>query len=49
MKQGFKYSHLTNEPAEQEIKQPISITNSHILLYGVSGSGMTSFLNYYLD
>ena len=46
---GYKYSTLQTEPVEQDIKQPIGIANSHILLHGTSGSGKTYFLKDYLD
>ena len=56
---GFKYSHLTNQEREQEIKEsreesPREAThinshnNSHFIIYGSSGSGKTSFLKHYL-
>ena len=46
---GFKYSHLTNKEEEQELTPPNTNTNCHMLIYGTSGSGKTSFLKYYLD
>ena len=46
---GFKYSHLTNQPEELPQPQPPTNTNCHVLIYGTSGSGKTSFLEYYLD
>ena len=48
---GFKYSHLTNQPdgLPQTQPQPVSNTNCHMLIYGTSGSGKTSFLKFYLD
>ena len=49
---GFKYSHLTNQEREQEIKESReespSHNNSHFIIYGSSGSGKTSFLKHYL-
>ena len=46
---GFKYSHLTNQEREQEIKeQDNAYSNSHFIIYGSSGSGKTSFLKHYL-
>ena len=52
---GFKYSHLTNQEREQEIKESReesphnnSHNNSHFIIYGSSGSGETSFLKHYL-
>ena len=56
---GFKYSHLTNQEREQEIKEsreesPREAThnnshnNSHFIIYGSSRSGKTSFLKHYL-
>ena len=52
---GFKYSHLTNQEGEQEIKESHEATreaevhgNSHFIIYGSSGSGRTSFLKHYL-
>ena len=56
---GFKYSHLTNQEREQEIKEsreesPREAThnnshcNAHFIIYGSSGSGKTSFLKHYL-
>ena len=56
---GFKYSHLTNQEREQEIKEPReesphnnshcnAHSNSHFIIYGSSGSGKTSFLKHYL-
>ena len=46
---GFKHSHLTNKEEEQELTPPNTNTNCHMLIYGTSGSGKTSFLKYYLD
>ena len=48
--EGFKYSHLTNQEQEQDITQPVSNThtNCHMLFYGSSASGKTSFLKHYL-
>ena len=46
---GFKKSHLTDQPEEVSPSKPITNTNSHMLIYGTSGSGKTSFLKYYLD
>ena len=56
--EGFKYSHLTNQEggASQEqgeaLTQPVSNTathtNCHMLIYGSSASGKTSFLKHYL-
>ena len=47
---GFKYSHLTNQEREQEIKEKTddAYNNSHFIIYGSSGSGKTSFLKHYL-
>ena len=48
---GFKYSHLTNQEREQEIKESREKSphnNSHFIIYGSSGSGKTSFLKHYL-
>ena len=56
---GFKYSHLTNQEREQEIKESREDSpkdareaphnnNSHFIIYGSSGSGKTSFLKHYL-
>ena len=46
-----KYSHLTNQE-EHELTQPVSNTathtNCHMLIYGSSASGKTSFLKHYL-
>ena len=47
--EGFKKSHLTNQPEEVSPSKPIKNTNSHMLIYGTSGSGKTSFLKYHLD
>ena len=51
--EGFKYSHLTNQEEEHELTQPVSNTathtNCHMLIYGSSASGKTSFLKYYLS
>ena len=46
---GIKKSHLTNQPEEISPSKPITNTNSHMLIYGTSGSGKTSFLKYSLD
>ena len=46
---GFKKFHLTNKEEEQELTPPNTNTNCHMLIYGTSGSGKTSFLKYYLD
>ena len=51
--EGFKYSHLTNqgEASQQQgeaLTQPVGNTNCHMLIYGSSESGKTSFLKYYL-
>ena len=52
--EGFKYSHLTNQEQqggdsqEQALTQPVSNTNCHMLIYGSSASGKTSFLKDYL-
>ena len=46
---GFKHSHLTNQPEEISPSKSITNTNSHMLIYGTSGSGETSFLKYYFD
>ena len=45
---GFKFSHLTNQQ-EEELTPAISKTNCHLLVYGSSGSGKTSFLKHYLN
>ena len=55
---GFKYSHLTNQEREscreqtreQEAigEESPSHCNSHLIIYGSSGSGKTSFLKHYL-
>ena len=48
--EGFKYSHLTNQEQQGEaLTQPVSNTNCHMLIYGSSASGKTSFLKYYLS
>ena len=39
---GFKYSHLTNQECEQEIKESPEESphnNSHFIIFGSSGSG----------
>ena len=41
---GFKKSHLANQPEEVSQSKPLSHTNCHMLIYGTSGSGKTSFL-----
>ena len=41
--EGFKYSHLSGKEREHELTQPVSNTKSHMLIYGSSGSGKTSF------
>ena len=46
---GFRKSHLTNQHEELSTSKPITNTNSHMVIYGTSGSGKTSFLKYYLD
>ena len=47
--EGFKNSHLTNQEQQGEaLTQPVSNTNCHMLIYGSSASGKTSFLKYYL-
>ena len=46
---GFKHSLLTNQSEEVSQSKPLSHTNCHLLYYGTSGSGKTSFLKYYLD
>ena len=48
--EGFKCSHLTNQEQEQDLTQPVSNThtNCHMLNYGSSASGQTSFLKQYL-
>ena len=46
---GFKHFHSTNKPEELPQPQPVSNTNKHMLIYGTSGSGKTSFLKYYLN
>ena len=47
----FKYSHLTNQGgASQEgeaLTQSVRNTNCHMLIYGSSASGKTSFLKHY--
>ena len=55
---GFKYSHLTNQEREQEIKgsrddmglglPKDAHSNFHFIIYASSGSGKTSFLKHYL-
>ena len=52
---GFKYSHLTNQEREQEIKESReesphnnSHCNAHFIINGSSGSGKTSFLKHFL-
>ena len=52
---GFKYSHLTNQEREQEIKESReesphnnSHCNAHFIIDGSSGSGKTSFSKHYL-
>ena len=47
--EGFKKSHLTDQPKDEPQVKPITNTNCHFLVYGTSGSGKTSFLKYYLD
>ena len=48
--EGFKYSLLTNQEQQGEaVTQPVSNTNCHMLIYGSSASGKTSFLKYYLS
>ena len=48
--EGFKYSNLTNQEQQGEaLTQPVSNTNCHMLIYGSSSSGKTSFLKYYLS
>ena len=45
----FKHSHLTNQEQQGEaLTQPVSNTNCHMLIYGSSASGKTSFLKHYL-
>ena len=44
-----KHSHITNQPEEVSQSKPVSNTNCHMLIFGTSGSGQTSFLKYYLD
>ena len=46
---GFKKSHPTDQPEEVSQSKPITNTNCHMLIYGTSGSGKTSFLKYYLN
>ena len=46
---GFKNPHLPNQPEEISPSKPITNTNSHMLIYGTSGSGKTSFLKYCLN
>ena len=54
---GFKYSHLTNQEIKESHEATRSsakdvreapLTNSHIIIYGSSSSGKTSFLKHYL-
>ena len=45
----FEKSHLTNQPEEISPSKPITNTNSHMLNYGTSRSGKTSFLKHYSD
>ena len=45
--EGFKYFHLTNQEGEA-LTQQVSNTNCHMLIYGSSASGKTSFLKHYL-
>ena len=53
--EGFKYSHLTNQEQEHgeasQLTQQVSNThtNCHMLIYGSSASGKTSFLKHYLS
>ena len=46
---GFKKFHITNQPEKRSPSEPNINTNSHMLIYGSSGSGKTSFLKSYLD
>ena len=56
--EGFKYSQLTNQEGGEDngeasqLTQPVSYTathtNCHVLIYGNSASGKTSFLKHYL-
>ena len=46
---GFTYSHLTNQEEQLELTPSIENTNYHILMFGSSGPGRTSFLKHYLD
>ena len=48
--EGFKYSHLTKQEEGHDLTQPVSNThtNCHMLIYGSSASGKTSFLKHYL-
>ena len=46
---GFKKFHITNQPEKISPSKPNTNTNSHMLIYGTSGSGKTSFLKSYLD
>ena len=53
---GFKYSHLTNQEIEATREDGLGLgltkdshnNNSHLIIYGSSGSGKTSFLKHYL-
>ena len=46
---GFNKFHITNQPEKISPSKPNTNTNSHMLIYGTSGSGKTSFLKSYLD
>ena len=46
---SFMYTHLTSNPSERTLAPPITNINCHILLYGTSCSGKTSFSKYYLN
>ena len=40
---------MTNQKEPEQPVAPISNTNGHLLVYGSSGSGKTSFLKHYLN
>ena len=40
---------MPNQEQEHENEQPIINTKCYFVIFGTSGSGKTSFLNYYLD
>ena len=55
---GFKYSHLTNQEineSREATREDLGLikdshnNNSHLTIYGSSGSGKTSFLKHYLS